>query len=158
MDMCLLGRFLSSHRHIIAEVYTAIRRKGWQRKTRRETGSEREKESRSQPRVIGENDRRERILSVIEWYNDNHGYTLGNGDQKVWSATVTEIFHFNDGFEPRVELRYDKTSADGTFSRKGASVSGSMPGPVSLTLMSIRCPPSFISLAEAKERTEIKQP
>ncbi|MEQ1879228.1 MAG: outer membrane beta-barrel protein, partial [Bdellovibrionia bacterium] len=58
----------------------------------------------------------------IEWFNDLHGYTLGNGEQKVWSASITEAYHFSEGIEPRVEARYDKTSADGTFSRKGGAV------------------------------------
>lgn len=58
----------------------------------------------------------------IEFYSDNHGYTLGNGEQKVWSASITEVHHLSGGIEPRIEARYDKTTADGTFSRQNAAV------------------------------------
>jgi hypothetical protein len=66
---------------------------------------------------------RQTVFPRVEWYNDNHGATLGNGEQKVVSATVTEAFKFADGMEPRLEIRYDKTNADGTFSRRSAAVS-----------------------------------
>ncbi|HEX4922780.1 MAG TPA: outer membrane beta-barrel protein, partial [Bdellovibrionales bacterium] len=75
----------------------------------------------------------------LEWYNDNHGATLGNGEQKVWSATITEVYRFADGIHPRVELRYDKTSADGTLSRKGAAVTDQ----VTFTLALVYAPGTF---------------
>lgn len=75
----------------------------------------------------------------VEWYNDDHGATLGNGQQKVWSATITEVFRFKDGVHPRAELRYDKTSADGTLARKGAAVSDQ----VTFTLAVVYAPGSF---------------
>lgn len=57
----------------------------------------------------------------IEYYRDEQGATLGSGaSETLKSATVTNGFRLTEGFETRLELRYDRSSqGDRFFKRSG---------------------------------------